>query len=303
MFTGLPPHIVPDFITNEQQEKLEWLLTPEELRFHRLQHTLSTALVTLTGKVHERYSLEPLIAIFDSELLEHGSESTAGFGTFYFLNTCDPWGVTSTNLYLLTGSTDTGPLTLSAARLHVQTFALFDRDLERQDARLLQVLQSAICFIDTCVEADKAREHARYSPESFYRTLSLACCIILRICRCDTRLGANFIGAEQSYFKAVQLFKKRSIQNNDINARSATIITQLWGSGTIFKQADGTCRSLFIRVRNRGVSSSLHLPCIYRPYLSAHVARVIVYGCCVRLSLALARRVQRRSRPVFWQPK
>lgn len=123
---------------------------------------------------------------------------------------------------------------------------------------------------------DQLESFVLHSPEAFYRTLSLACCILLRISRSLLRERVDLATGETAYFTAINLFKRRSIQNNDLNSRSAAIMTQLWQSQWVFKKADGTVDSLHVRVCNRGVSlTSLFLFFPFSP-LSGWVVRLLI---------------------------
>jgi ABC-type uncharacterized transport system permease subunit len=78
---------------------------------------------------------------------------------------------------------------------------------------------------------------------------------ILRIYR-STELNSkvDLLLGEQSYFAAIQILKKRGLKNNDLNARTAVMFSQLWQSKRIFRQQDGSIDSLNVRIRSRGVS-------------------------------------------------
>jgi hypothetical protein len=143
----------------------------------------------------------------------------------------------------------------NSTRLHLGAFYFFDRPSSLKLVRLTAVYHIACEFIDNIVTRDRQIDYALYLPEQYYRTLSLAATIILRICRSpdlspkvDQGLG------EQSFFAAIQILKKRVLKNNDLNARIATILCQLWQSQRAFRAQDDSIDSLNIRIRSRGVS-------------------------------------------------
>lgn len=77
---------------------------------------------------------------------------------------------------------------------------------------------------------------------------------ILRIHRsAELSPKVDLLLGERSYFAAIQILKKRVLKNNDLNARTAAMFSQLWQSKRIF-QEDGSTDSLNVRIRSRGVS-------------------------------------------------
>ena len=84
----------------------------------------------------------------------------------------------------------------------------------------------------------------------------LAAYSVLRIMKSPLKEHVNWQKGEQSYFKAIALVKKRSIQNNDLDARNGIIMTQLWSSNNVFKRANGCIDGLILDVRSRLVKAS-----------------------------------------------
>ena len=82
----------------------------------------------------------------------------------------------------------------------------------------------------------------------------LAAYSILRIIRSELRNFVELQRGEESYFNAIKFVKKRSAENNDLDARNGTIMTQLWCSNKAFRQKDGTLNGLELRLRGRLVS-------------------------------------------------
>jgi hypothetical protein len=63
---------------------------------------------------------------------------------------------------------------------------------------------------------------------------------------------------ESMFFEAIRISKKHSIQNNDLDSRNASILTQLWSSGRIFKFKDKSTDGLRLLLRGRLVSSDVY---------------------------------------------
>ena len=121
-------------------------------------------------------------------------------------------------------------------------------------ARLVELYHIACAFVDNIVTRDQQNDYALYISEQYYRTLLLAATTILRICRStELKLRIDPLVGERSYFAAIQVLKKRVLKNNDLNARQAAILSQLWQSKQVFSREDGSCDSLNVRIRSRGV--------------------------------------------------
>ena len=81
--------------------------------------------------------------------------------------------------------------------------------------------------------------------------IMLAAFSILRLLRSELKPYLDAKRGEQAYLTGIHLHRKRSVQNNDLQARGAVIMTQLWSSERIFKRADGLTDCLRLRIRNR----------------------------------------------------
>jgi hypothetical protein len=124
-----------------------------------------------------------------------------------------------------------------------------------KSSNLIELYYIACRFIDNITSRDRQDDYALYLSEQYFRTLTLAAMTILRIYR-STELNSkvDLLLGEQSYFAAIQILKKRGLKNNDLNARTAVMFSQLWQSKRIFRQQDGSIDSLNVRIRSRGVS-------------------------------------------------
>jgi transcriptional regulatory protein LEU3 len=108
--------------------------------------------------------------------------------------------------------------------------------------------------IDRASALDTSQDLALYSVQYIFRMILLAAFSILKITRSDAGGHHHHIdieGGERSYFAAIPFAKKRSLQNGDVDAKCALILTQLWSSKNIFKRKDGTYDSLRLRTRSR----------------------------------------------------
>ena len=83
----------------------------------------------------------------------------------------------------------------------------------------------------------------------------LAAMSILKISRSNLKDLVDVQSGEVSYYKAIKVTKKRSTENNDLDARNGVILTQLWASNNIFRRSDGTLFGDQLRLRSRLVRS------------------------------------------------
>jgi hypothetical protein len=114
--------------------------------------------------------------------------------------------------------------------------------------------------VDNITTRDRQNDYALYLSEQYYRTLTLAAAIILRICRSrELSTRVDKLHGEQAYFAAIQILKKRVLRNNDLNARMAVILSQSWQSKQVFQREDGSTSSLCVQIRTRGVSDGVRL--------------------------------------------
>ena len=94
-----------------------------------------------------------------------------------------------------------------------------------------------------------------YGPRVNSWIIILAAFTILRLMRSELRQYLEYQRGEQAYFTAIQLCRRLSVEKNDLPARAAVIMTQLWTSKRIFQCPDGSTDSLRLRIRSRLVST------------------------------------------------
>lgn len=81
--------------------------------------------------------------------------------------------------------------------------------------------------------------------------LMLAALAILRIHRSQLAAHLDLETGQRAYFAAIVAFRNHSIQNNDLDARGASILSQLWHSESIFKTDEQSTDPLYTQVRTR----------------------------------------------------
>lgn len=90
----------------------------------------------------------------------------------------------------------------------------------------------------------------------------LAAFTILKIHRSELAPHLDLQAGEQAYFAAIFFAREESLQNNDLSARAASILGQLWNSQSIFKNKNGTVDSLTSRISSR-LSMSTLFDCLW----------------------------------------
>jgi hypothetical protein len=79
----------------------------------------------------------------------------------------------------------------------------------------------------------------------------LAAFIILRISRSCLASRVDLRAGEKAYFATILDFREASLENDDLCARGAMVLGQLWSSTRVFRQPDGVVDGLVLRVRSR----------------------------------------------------
>ncbi|KAH8898123.1 hypothetical protein GQ53DRAFT_623572, partial [Thozetella sp. PMI_491] len=146
------------------------------------------------------------------------------------------------------------PLIITLARVHINAFHFFGGDITLHLQDIIELYSLACHWTQQAAEMDEASGWALYSSESYFRHMVLVATIILRISqsrqlksRVDLRRG------ERAYFTVVKFLKRRSLHARDVNAHTATILSELWHSNSCFRQPDGSFDSLHVRFSGRGV--------------------------------------------------
>jgi hypothetical protein len=116
---------------------------------------------------------------------------------------------------------------------------------------LLALYEIALQMIEKIVQLDDSIELGLYATFFFARTLGLAAVVILKLYRSSLLMDVSKERGERAYFAAIRLFKRRASDSPDLDAKLATILTELWSSPAIFRDESGNIDSLKVRVRTR----------------------------------------------------
>ncbi|KAJ4858218.1 aconitase family (aconitate hydratase) domain-containing protein [Trichoderma breve] len=121
----------------------------------------------------------------------------------------------------------------------------------------------ACSFINTaCQQSWNEGATAKNAPVVVQKSVMLAAFTILKIHRSELAPHLDLQAGEQAYFAAIFFAREESLQNNDLSARAASILGQLWNSQSIFKTKNGTVDSLTSRISSR-LSMSTLFDCLW----------------------------------------
>ena len=95
------------------------------------------------------------------------------------------------------------------------------------------------------------KDSSCYLPHYFWRMVLLAAYCILRICKSPLKAKLDMKEAETTFFNAVDILKKHSAQNNDLEAISGVMLTQLWSSQRAFVRNGGEQNGLHLDIKSR----------------------------------------------------
>jgi transcriptional regulatory protein LEU3 len=86
------------------------------------------------------------------------------------------------------------------------------------------------------------------------QSLYLSSCTLLRLLKTSFAKNLDTTSGEALFLSSVGLLQKLSIGNNAYHAKAATILSLLWGSEKVFKNADGS-ETHELRIRSRSTMS------------------------------------------------
>ncbi|KAF2659801.1 C6 zinc finger domain-containing protein [Lophiostoma macrostomum CBS 122681] len=231
---GIPPLVIAEsFFEGDEREREDVLARiPEDLQFlHKLHIILLRAMsamvkTNLQSPDCDVGVLRSLISIFDSQLQGLASSSPSEMDTFQ----------------------------LNCARIHVLSFHFFASpsspvgpDMES----LGRLFSLCISTLGTATTLCQNTNFITQCPSFVDRTMTLTGFAILRLVRSPLAQHLSLTAGEQAFFQAVQFSKNMSLQNNDLGARAAAILMNLWSSNKVFRRRDGHVEPLGLRLRTR----------------------------------------------------
>jgi hypothetical protein len=156
-------------------------------------------------------------------------------------------------------------LYFNCGRLHINTFYFFSTLSTTQDIDYdgLVGLYGISCRVINNARAVFYSNNATASCTAYvHRTMTLAAFIILKILRSCLASRVDLRTGEKAYFTVIVSLRASSLENDDLHARGAMILTQLWTSTRLFRGPDGVVNGLSLRIRTRS-SMSVVFDCFW----------------------------------------
>lgn len=148
-------------------------------------------------------------------------------------------------------------LHLAIAYLHIRSFYLYCKLENRSMLGLAQLYGTAISLLETVALQDKVQDIGHYCPDYVFQAIMLSASIILKLLRSPVAENLDIQSGTSCFFTAINICKKMYTEQNDVPSKAATIMSQLWLSDMVHKNADGTYRWP-LRVRCRLAAGAIY---------------------------------------------
>lgn len=131
---------------------------------------------------------------------------------------------------------------LVVAELQIMSFHLLGPKDSFQDDKLAKMHHLACSAVEILDSLDRSQSWAEDAPCTAIKYLMVAGFTLLKLSRCHMREQLDLTRGQTAYFTAISLTKKAAIEPEDMIARCARILTQLWTSKKVFlvSAPDGT---------------------------------------------------------------
>ena len=162
-------------------------------------------------------------------------------------------------------------LYLGISRLMVQVMSLYQSALTVELVSRIRLYTTACNIIDLVNDLDRTSQLVPYATTYIYLGVLLSGATLLRILKTPAPSTIDIDYFRTTFFSAVTLLKRMSIENNDGPAKAAMVLSQLWSSDRVFHRADGTVDRQ-LRIRSR-LAMSLVFDCLWwwrEEFISSH---------------------------------
>lgn len=149
---------------------------------------------------------------------------------------------------------------LSLCRLQICTFAFHMDELRHTDT--IRIAEAAIVTIGIVCDLDEKHQLSLACPDFVLQGIQLAACALLKLLKTYPEgIGTLNNDMISALFSAINMFKSISVAKNDIPAKVAEILGQLWSAHNVYRDAGGKLVSR-LTVRDR-LSMSVVFDCLY----------------------------------------
>ncbi|KAI1613676.1 transcriptional regulatory protein LEU3 [Exophiala viscosa] len=152
-------------------------------------------------------------------------------------------------------ASDLDHLYVQLSSLQIQMFNLYKSPAAQDPTSLYDLCTVSCQVLETFDKLDKLGQISL--PASgifFYHSIMVPCHILLRLLKTSFARYIDVERAKAALFLGISLNKRLSLQNDDIPARNAVALTQLWTSNRVFRRPNGT-EAVALRVRSRLAAS------------------------------------------------
>ena len=254
---GLPAAVATDFVNMDLRDDGR---LSDEVQFYcdlvRVQGRAMTAFMRQAsadamaslGQRPHASRLHALIKSYDAELNRFASRLNGERSRFSFKHAVSPMFNKARRVQA--DIEYSGILHLNSGRLYVNSFLFFTaNETQALDHDGLVELY-AIAY--KVIMGTKSSYHGKSScPDYGYRTMLLAAFIILKLSRSSLADRVDLRAGEKAYFATILALRESSLENDDLCARGAMVLAQLWTSTRVFRRPDGVVDGLTLRVRSR----------------------------------------------------
>ncbi|KAF2194882.1 hypothetical protein K469DRAFT_546774 [Zopfia rhizophila CBS 207.26] len=143
---------------------------------------------------------------------------------------------------------------IDAARLHVQSFYLFDEPTSGSyTQRILNLYFTATAIMRYTIDTNgRSRDILRYCPFFIYQTLVSASFVLLKVLKNDYFASFLDVDSERKLFHAsVNAIRKMSVANNDLPGRLGDVLSYLWADETPHLISGPGIDGLQLKIRSR----------------------------------------------------
>lgn len=151
---------------------------------------------------------------------------------------------------------------LISAELQILSFHLLGPKESFQDTKLIKMHDLSCQAIELLESLERNEGFCDHAPLAAMKYLSLASFSILKLSRSHVAEKLDLGRGKTAYFGAISLCRKAAVESEDIIARLAKILTQLWNSKQLFRKADGTLDPLTLRCGSR-LAMSISYDCFW----------------------------------------
>ena len=157
-----------------------------------------------------------------------------------------------------------GPLSglyLVMCRLQIWC-SVFTISTQLEHTDIVQLAEIAVALIDKVCDLEKRFSISLACPDSIFQGIQLAACTLMKLLKTyPSKTGLLERNMTNALFSAINIVKSISVMNNDVPAKVAQILSQLWSHPKVYQNADGNY-VFSLQIRNR-LSMNVVFDCLH----------------------------------------